>query len=287
MHIIRLLGAAGICETDGVAPSRGIPRARMGVLAVLALSRTRSVARDRLMALLWPESDTARARHQLREALYRLRETLGDGTIVGSGDHVHLEPSLVRCDAWDFEDAVARNDWPEADRLYTGQLLDGFFLSGAPEFERWVDAQRTRFLGMHRAALEAAAADCASRSDWARAATLWRRCMEADPYSAKATVGLMTALAAVGDRAGALRYAAEHENLLKADLDAEPEAAVVGLADQLRRATATDPVATMDGPEALPSASVDAPRALESRSANDTTDILESTPTPRRSPSRG
>jgi DNA-binding SARP family transcriptional activator len=201
------------------------------------------------MALLWPESDTARARHQLREALYRLRETLGDAAIVGSGDHVHLEPSLVRCDAWDFEAAVARNDWPEADRLYTGPLLDGFFLSGAPEFERWLDAQRARFLGMHRAALEAVAVECASRDEWPRAVSVWRRCVEADQYSSRAAVGLMTALAAVGDRAGALRHAAEYENLLKADLDAEPDAAVVALAEQMRRATAPTPVVSVSGPQ--------------------------------------
>ena len=157
MHTIRLLGSACICETDGAAASRTIPRARMAVLAILAVARARPVARDRLMAMLWPESDTPRARHQLREALYRLRETLGEDAIASTGDHLQLDSSFVRCDVWDFEDAVAAKDWTCADRLYAGPLLDGFFLDGAPEFDRWVETQRARLETMDRAALEAVA----------------------------------------------------------------------------------------------------------------------------------
>jgi len=37
--------------------------------------------------------------------------------------------------------------------LYRGDLLDGFFISDAPEFERWLDGERARLRG--RAALSA------------------------------------------------------------------------------------------------------------------------------------
>ena len=234
MHTIRLLGSACICETGDETSTRTLPRARVAVLAILAVSRSRPVARDRLMAMLWPESDTPRARHQLREALYRLRETLGEGTITSAGDHVQLDSSFVRCDVWDFEDAISTKDWTLADRLYAGPLLDSFFLDGAPEFDRWLETQRARLATMQRAALEALAEEYTSKRDWPRAVTAWRRFAEADPYSAKAAVGFMTALAASGDRMAALHHAAGYEHLLKTDLDAEPDAAVAELAERFR-----------------------------------------------------
>ena len=32
--------------------------------------------------------------------------------------------------------------WANAAALYDGPFLDGFYLTGAPEFERWVEAER-------------------------------------------------------------------------------------------------------------------------------------------------
>jgi TolB-like protein len=57
----------------------------------------------------------------------------------------------------------------------------------------------------------------------------------------------MSALAAHGDRAGALEQARRYEEELGRELEAEPNPAVVALADQLRRA----PAATAPSPAAL------------------------------------
>ena len=137
--------------------SLSIQRMRMGVLVVLALSRTRSASRERIMALIWPEHGPDRARHLLREAVYRLREALGEDVLVASGDDLELNASKVTCDVRDFEQAAAREDWAEVDRRYAGPLLEGFFLSGAPEFDRWIGEERARVAEVHGRALEALA----------------------------------------------------------------------------------------------------------------------------------
>jgi len=207
----------------------------MALLAVLALSRTRSSSREHLMALLWPECDTTHARHLLRESLYRLRDTLGNSALLGVGDEIRLDASAVGCDVWDFEAAVARRDWEDADRLYTGPLLDGVFLSDAPEFEHWADGERARLADMHSRALESLAVERGERGDWLGAVELWRKRATADPHNARVALRLMDALDAAGDRASALKHAAVHGALLDSELGAAPDPAVVALAEQLRR----------------------------------------------------
>ena len=130
MLTIRLLGGASIHDPGEIGSGRAIQRNRMALLALIALSRTRSMTRERAMAFLWPDNTTERARQSLRECLYRLRETIGDGTILTAGDEIRLDPARIDCDVWSFEAAVAQGEWRRADAVYTGPLLDGVFLAG-------------------------------------------------------------------------------------------------------------------------------------------------------------
>jgi hypothetical protein len=173
---------------------------------------------------------------------------------------------------WDFEAAVARQDWAAADRLYTGPLLDGFFLNDAPEFERWVDGERARLEDVHARALESLAVEHAEHGDWIGAVDLWRRRAVADPHNGCVALRLMEALDAAGDRGAALKHAAIHVELLKSDLGAAPDPAVAALAERLRR----DPAV-----HARMSAETDAIRAdhaapqENSRALHDTTPLQD------------
>jgi DNA-binding SARP family transcriptional activator len=99
--------------------------------------------RDRLVGLFWPESGQEQARANLRKAVHLVRKALGEGVIEARGDEeLRLSPAAVWCDVVEFEEAAARGRLARADELYRGELLPGFFLAGAPEFERWLDARR-------------------------------------------------------------------------------------------------------------------------------------------------
>jgi DNA-binding SARP family transcriptional activator len=116
------------------------------LLAVLGASRS-SVSRDRLVALLWPELDAESARHRLSDSVYVIRRALGKAAVVTAGDDVRLDAIQVRVDVRDFERALDAGALEEAVALYTGAFLDGFHMSDAAEFERWVDDERTRLAG--------------------------------------------------------------------------------------------------------------------------------------------
>ena len=150
---LRLLGPVQISASDGRDFAALLRQAkRSALLAYLATAAPRGLCRrDTLLALFWPESDEPHARASLSQALYVLRNTLGLQAILARGDDdVGVDRDVVWCDVAAFEAALDAATPDVALTLYRGDLLQGFFVDGAPEFERWLDSERTRL--RHRAA---------------------------------------------------------------------------------------------------------------------------------------
>jgi DNA-binding SARP family transcriptional activator/TolB-like protein len=236
MLTIRLLGGATLEGPDGPLTGPTVPRARLALVALVATNPARSISRERAMAMLWPESDTPRARHLLRDTIYRLREMLADAALRSVGDELRLDPARIRCDVWEFEDA-APNDPDRADRLYKGPFLDGVFLSDSPEFERWVDTERARLGVLHARVLESIAMKRCQRGEWPAAVDAWQRLAAVEPGDARIALLLMQALDAAGNRAAAIRHADSHTALLASEIGAAPDPEVMAFAEELRRAT--------------------------------------------------
>ena len=235
MLYLKTLGAAVLEDEAGPLGGAAAQRKSVAVLGLLGAAGDRAVSRDKIVAYLWPDADAERAGHRLTQVLYSLRRHLGvDDLFVGSAD-LRLNPSRVSCDAREFRVARQVGDWAAAVSLYAGPFLDGFFLTGAPEFERWVDNERAGFAREYEETLEALAAEATGRGDVRKAAEWWQRLADQDPLSSRVTVHLMSALAAAGNRAAALEWARTHEELLQRELEAAPNPAVAALADRLRR----------------------------------------------------
>ncbi len=234
MLFLRVLGGLAL-ERDG-APldAMAAQRKSLALLALLAVAGTRGMSRDALIAYVWPESDTERARGALRQALHAMRPRVGDVELLVGGSELRLNPDVVSSDVTRFSDCLARGELAEAVSVYGGPFLDGYHLSGAPQFEQWVAEQRSRFARDLTGALERLATEAASRGAHADAVAFWHRLAAAEPLNGRVAVGLMRALAAAGDPATALRHSAIHEALLREELDSAPDPAVVALATQLR-----------------------------------------------------
>lgn len=125
-------------------------RKAVALLAVIALDGGQS--RERLAALLWPESGTSRARGALRRTLSVLAQALGGRWLVTEGS-VTLEHDGVEVDAAEVAELLARvgthDEAPEqrCDRclsdlervveLHRGDLLEGFGLRDSAPFDDW------------------------------------------------------------------------------------------------------------------------------------------------------
>jgi tetratricopeptide (TPR) repeat protein len=94
--------------------------------------------------------------------------------------------------------------------------------------------QRARIEERVTHALERLATQATDVGDIRRAVTWWKRAAALRPLDSSVAVQLIRALAAAGDRSGALQHATVHSTLLRNELDLEPDAAVVDLARSLR-----------------------------------------------------
>ncbi|MGQ0813072.1 MAG: BTAD domain-containing putative transcriptional regulator, partial [Gemmatimonadota bacterium] len=209
----------------------------------MATGAHRRLSRDKLIAYLWPESPPDVARHRLSVRLHDLRKALGKDVLLSDGDDVSLHTGVIRVDVAEFERHAGRKEWSRAIEVYAGQFLDGFYLSDAAEFERWVEIERERLARMYSDALTRAADQCAAIGDTSEQINVLRKLAAHEPFSARATIALMRALDATGDRSAALEYARAHEERLREEFNAEPDAEVVACARQLQdnghRATGT------------------------------------------------
>ena len=171
---ISLLGPFKV-TLDGKPVTRFEADTARALLAYLALcaSTQAPCRRETLAGLLWPEQPEAEARHNLRQALSRLRRAIGDRDadppfLLITRQTIQLNPEA---DAWldvaAFDDRIAAcqghphrrleachscmQRMGEAADLYQGDLLGSFSVNSAP-FEDWLVAERER---RHRQALDA------------------------------------------------------------------------------------------------------------------------------------
>jgi DNA-binding SARP family transcriptional activator/TolB-like protein/tetratricopeptide (TPR) repeat protein len=211
---------------------------RVALLAYLVINRPAGFTRrDTIVGAFWPELDDAHARNALSQSLRFLRRHLGDSLIVRrSEEEVAVSEQAISCDVDAFEHACARGDHANAIRLYGGDLLAGLLVTGAPGFDLWLEERRSQLIRAYWRTLEGAADHYKRIGDAASAAECWRRRAAGEPHNSAVARKLMLALAAAGDRAGAIEHAAIHARRLAADLETKPDGSIVALADQLRAA---------------------------------------------------
>src|SRR5437016_3499004 len=184
--LLHLKTFGGLSIASNGVPVSGAAQQRktLALLALLAAAGKSGLGRDKLVAYLWPDADAEHARGLLKQACYALRRDLHQPDLLLGTTQLSLNPVIIVSDVQAFEDALERRADAAAAELYAGPFLDGFYLSDAAEFERWVEAARRRLRDRATAALERLAAAAprpglarwpgsvaASRSPWS-----WQAC---------------------------------------------------------------------------------------------------------------
>ena len=231
---LRTLGGLTIQNEKGPLAGAITRKRSLALLALIGLATEQGLSRDRALAYLWPESDTDRARNNLKQTLFQLRRELHEEVFVPGGGALRLETDAISVDACDFQAALDRGNPTTAVTLYRGPFLDGFYLPGLAEFERWVESERVRLAQDYAGALEALADRASRMGDDLGAADWWRRLAAHDPLSARSAMGLIRSLAQAGDRAAALEHARAYEELVRGEFGSDPDPEVTDLARQLR-----------------------------------------------------
>jgi DNA-binding SARP family transcriptional activator len=229
------LGGATLTRDDTPVAGAASQHRRTALLTVIACAGPRGISRDSLLALFWPDSPEDRARHVLSQWLFLMRRDLGVDDLITGSHTLRLNAEQIAADVTAFDEAIANHAWSAAATVYRGPLLDGFLLSNAPEFQRWLDGARER---RHRAAMRAIEqlARATESLDPEQATSWWQRLAALDPHSGPTAAKVIRLLADRGDGLAALAFARRHEEALRTALDLAPSAEVITLVEGLRRA---------------------------------------------------
>lgn len=200
-------------------------RKSRALLAYLLLTDKGREKRERLVGLLWSETDDTRARASLRQALYETRtalDTVGYPGFEADKFDVGLRAASFEVDISEVLDRVKAGEphhlLLENERL-TDRLLDGCDAID-PAFDVWLTAKREAIRQRIERDLETALREHAQESHAVE--DLSRAILNLDATHEEAARALMSARHAAGDTAGALAIYKKLWDLLDADYDTEP-----------------------------------------------------------------
>jgi serine/threonine-protein kinase len=243
---IRVLGRLDLqgSEGEGYLSILAQPK-RAALLAYLAVATPRGFhRRDKLIGLFWPEGGPEHARGALRSALYFLGQSLGDGLIAGRGaEELGLAAEAFQCDAVGFESALEAGQPEKALELYRGDLLEGFYVAEAPEFERWLEGERERLRARAAEAAWTLAEDQEAAGNGVEAAKWARKAVSFSPDDEGGLRRLLELLDRVGDRAGAMKEYEAFARRLQDEYEGEPSPETQALIATIREPekAASDP----------------------------------------------
>ncbi len=207
------------------------------ILGYIALSESLSETRERLVGLLWSESEEGHARAVLRQVIRELREIFVDAGCDGlriSSHEVGFDREVIDVDVWAvIQAAEAGEVHPlllERPHL-TDELLAGLD-DLDPSFRVWVLAKRCTLRDRLSRALENALTR--EPPDPRKEAPIAEAILNLDPTHEEACRRLMRARATIGRTAQALRAYKALWDLLDEDYGMEPSAATQKLVAEIK-----------------------------------------------------
>ena len=232
---LKLLGEFAVCDDSGAALSLPTRKTR-ALLAYLAANADKPQQRGRLIGLLWSNFGEKQARHNLSQALLSIRK-LGDGQVPalldGDGEQLTLRSAAIDIDLVRFH-ALLGEDSAAAAKLYHGPFLDGLTVPD-PSFDEWLTAMGFELHSLACDALERAADAAKNSGDSKSAIATTQRLVALDPLRESAHRRLMTLLHQDGNRAAALRHYQSCAEILRNELNIEPDSEMKALYDSIKQ----------------------------------------------------
>lgn len=260
---LHLLGTLSV-DLDGQVVTGFRSNKVRALLAYLAIESERSHSRHSLAALFWPESPDQAASRNLRLTLHRLRRTLNEAT-AGAGDlafhlagnRVQINRDVLTLDVATFLDGLAAvnahghiqtdlcldclDQLELAVTLYQGELMAGFELGDAPQFEEWLLVERERLKRLCLWVVSSLAAAYEQRQELDKALNFATRELEIDSYREDGYRRVMRLLALDNRRNEAIGCYMTCRRVLAEELGIEPDEQTTALYNRIRAGDIAQP----------------------------------------------
>jgi len=241
MRGISLLGTPKVTSTDGDVP-RFRSQRTIAMLAYLVAER-RTITRERLATLFWPDDQPQKAKGKLRRELYNLAQML-PGCWQTDRVKVRFEPSAETSVDLDLiRQHEQAEDWLAAADLLRGDFLEGIVVDDNLEFETWLLGEQERWRQRAETILTRVIDLHIQRADNAAALDSARKLLQLTPWEEEAHRQLMRLLAWTGRRGAALRQFERCREALADELGVEPSEKTIRLFEQIKNGELESPPA--------------------------------------------
>ena len=211
-----------------------LPEREKALLTAVAM-RPEALARERLTDMLWPDLPESAARNAFHVCLHRLKSRLGDdNAVVRTRDGYRLGTD-VRVDLWEIDrgiHALRTHENLDAHQARALRALYDRLRANRPaKFEEWEWFEPTE-RHLRELRCEVAQALAKHALDEGRTPDALALCHEMiayDPCDEPAREIAIKAYLESGDRAAALRHYRQYRDVLMAELQCEPSAALAEL----------------------------------------------------------
>ena len=238
---------------DEVRWGRRKSKTLIKLLALQPLRQSsRQMHREELIEVLWPGQDSEQGLNNFHKVLHAARRALEPGLSAGSSSRflqmrdqlLMLQSDEIAVDVSEFEALAevalktgARDRIEAALAIYRGELL--------PEdlYEDWTAVRREQLRSQKESLLNRLAAVCEASADSGQAIEAYRQLVASNPCNEAAHCGLVRLHAALGQRHLAVEQFRVCKDVLRRELDVEPEPATVQLYERVL-AGAGDPPAS-------------------------------------------
>ena len=222
----------------------------MALLTYLALSGQEH-RRDRLVDLLWPDSDQSRGRNDLRQTLFLLKKALGDEYLKSDGETIRLVPNadfwvdvnqfhnlLLQCRGHEHSISEVCSDCVkplrEAVELYKDDFLTGFSLQDSVNFDDWQVSQTQNLRSEMIGGLERLVGCLSEQGEYEKGIEYVQRWLELDQADEEGHRRLMDSYARTGRRTAALRQYEECVRILEEELNSLPQEETTELYESIK-----------------------------------------------------
>jgi DNA-binding SARP family transcriptional activator len=225
--------ALSIEYATGVVRCRGRSvdlRPRERRLLMIVSCSNEPVAMERLSRTLWPEADDHAARNALKTTLHRLRRGLGDAGLlattargIGLRDRPHTDLQQI---ANALRLAESSGSLSDEALQHVRKWLEHLRRERPSDLLSWdwYESLERQMVEWARVLAVRLATEALARQSYAEALALARQAAAADPYDERPQEIAISALAALGDQASALRTYRDYRETLRTELDVEPPA---------------------------------------------------------------
>lgn len=174
----------------------------------LAQRAGETVTRDELAEAFWGVADPSKARHSLRQTLYKLR--LKGFPLDEGAEEIALDRALVESDVA----RVLAPSWAaaasESEVTTAADFLPGFTRTMAPGFMEWLDGLRAQVAAAHRRGALAHIARARREARWPDLERWAQQVLRTDPLNEEATLARAESAAMAGSKAVALEILDEY-----------------------------------------------------------------------------